>query len=384
MNLHRLYSIGLCAAVCLSLSGCANKTEKPNDVRDIVTPSVSEENSKITQSAPNDAVNSAGNISAGTAQNSSVSEINSESGQVPSSSSASSAVSSTSSNSAESSEHEHSYTANTVEPTCETQGYTVYTCSCGNRYTDNFTDALGHSYTQSVVNPTCTNGGYTLNECTRCGTKTMDNYTEALGHSYSKGETVAPTCTASGYTTYVCKNCGFSYNDDYTGATGHAWGNWSVVTEATATSTGKRQCECTRCGEIRTETIARLSDSGNFADEVVTLVNAERTKQGIAPLTARNDLNEYAQLRSTEIVSNFAHERPDGASPLDYVMSLSGVMRSGENIAWGQSTPEEVMNAWMNSDGHRKNILNPDFTLIGVGCFESNGRKYWTQIFAGN
>ena len=100
------------------------------------------------------------------------------------------------------------------------------------------------------------------------------------------------------------------------------------------------------------------------------------------PLTESELLNKYAQLRSSELVNNFAHKRPDGSNPLDSVLT-PGTHTAGENIAMGYDTPEAVMEGWMNSTGHRENILKSEFTTIGVGCYEYNGRFYWTQIFSG-
>ena len=120
-----------------------------------------------------------------------------------------------------------------------------------------------------------------------------------------------------------------------------------------------------------------------FAAEVVQLVNEERQKAGLSPLTVNVQAVEAAQIRAQEIESVFSHTRPNGTS---FVTALSeaGVSYSGagENIAYGQKTPEQVMEAWMNSQGHRANILNSSFTSIGVGHYQNNrGVSYWTQLF---
>lgn len=236
---------------------------------------------------------------------------------------------------------------------------------------------------KETVEPTCVEDGYKLFVC-ECG----DEYTTALkatGHSYSK-KTVEADCENSGYTRYTCADCGDSYDEDVTNALGHAWGNWKTVKEATSSSAGEKQSSCSRCGQTRSEAIPKLessASSNDFASEVVRLVNIERASYGLSPLKENSKLGEYAQLRSTEIVSNFAHERPDGSSPLKYVLGLGGMRTCGENIAWGQSTPEAVVTAWMNSPGHRANILKEDFTMIGVGCYKSGDTYYWTQIFGG-
>ena len=278
--------------------------------------------------------------------------------------------------------HQHNYSEKVVAPTCTETGYTIHICSCGEQYTDNTVSALGHTCSKSMVEPTCTSSGCTVYTCNRCGYKYNDDFTEALGHSYTSKQ-VNPTCTEDGYTLHTCSRCGKQYNDSYQSATGHMWGEWTTVKEATTTSEGKKQRKCTQCGKTETQSISKIEDLSVYTLKVVELVNAERAKQGLSPLTVKSELMDYAQLRSTEIVDNFDHKRPDGSSPLNYVMSLDGIHRAGENIAGGYSTPEKVMEGWMNSTGHRQNILNSSYTMIGVGCYKSNGMLYWTQIFAG-
>ena len=202
-------------------------------------------------------------------------------------------------------------------------------------------------------------------------------------HSY-KSKTVKATCTKGGYTLYTC-SCGDSYRAEETGALGHAYGSWKVDKQATTSAAGSRSRTCSRCGDVERESIPKLTDTSAYASQVVTLVNKERAKVGLAPLTAVSGLNSYALQRSKELESVFDHVRPDGSNPLDYVISL-GYQAAGENIAMSygmNDTPERVMNGWMNSEGHRANILDPDFAYIGVGCYVSNGSYYWTQIFAG-
>ena len=115
--------------------------------------------------------------------------------------------------------------------------------------------------------------------------------------------------------------------------------------------------------------------------EVLALVNAERAKNGLSPLTLDTELTSNANIRAKEIVEQFSHTRPNGES-CDTAVTVDW-MHVGENIAMGYPTPEAVMNGWMNSDGHRKNILNGDFTKIGIGVCSSGGAMYWVQLFVG-
>ena len=132
--------------------------------------------------------------------------------------------------------------------------------------------------------------------------------------------------------------------------------------------------------ESKPEDDANLS----FAKQVVDLVNKERAKAGVSPLTIDTGLESAALVRTKEIQTSFSHTRPNGSS-FATAIKEAGVIyrRSGENIAWGQRTPEAVVNAWMNSDGHRANILNPNFGRIGVGYLtNASGTPYWVQLFA--
>lgn len=121
----------------------------------------------------------------------------------------------------------------------------------------------------------------------------------------------------------------------------------------------------------------------SFAAQVVHLVNQERAKNGLSPVTMEKNITAAAQVRAVEIQTSFSHTRPDGSSFSTALKEQNVSYRgSGENIAWGQRSPKEVMDGWMNSPGHRANILNEKFTSIGVGYVQNaNGTNYWTQLF---
>lgn len=125
------------------------------------------------------------------------------------------------------------------------------------------------------------------------------------------------------------------------------------------------------------------TSQGDFASQVVELVNAERAKYGLSALTVDAKVQQAALVRAKESAQSFSHTRPNGSS-FSTALTEAGVSyrRAGENIAYGQRTPQQVMNAWMNSSGHRANILNEDFTTIGVGYTVINGTAYWAQLFA--
>jgi len=121
-----------------------------------------------------------------------------------------------------------------------------------------------------------------------------------------------------------------------------------------------------------------------FEQEVVELTNQERANHGLAPLQIDEELSQVAREKSRDMAANnyFSHNSPVHGSPFDMMQSYGIDYRTaGENIAKGQRTPAEVVDAWMNSEGHRANILNENYTHIGVGYVEQG--NHWTQQFIG-
>ena len=121
-----------------------------------------------------------------------------------------------------------------------------------------------------------------------------------------------------------------------------------------------------------------------YEAQVVTLVNEERAKYGLPALTLNAKLSDVARLKSQDMRDKgyFSHTSPTYGSPFDMMRQFGITYKSaGENIAYGQKTPQVVVTAWMNSQGHRANILNANFTQIGVGYVSSG--NYWTQMFIG-
>ncbi|WNS73868.1 CAP domain-containing protein [Bacillus sp. DTU_2020_1000418_1_SI_GHA_SEK_038] len=121
-----------------------------------------------------------------------------------------------------------------------------------------------------------------------------------------------------------------------------------------------------------------------FEQKVVELTNQQRAKYGVPALQLDVNLSKVARAKSSDMKAKgyFDHNSPTYGSPFDMMKSFGITYRTaGENIAMGQRSPEEVVNAWMNSEGHRKNILNANFTHIGVGHVAEG--NYWTQMFIG-
>lgn len=119
-----------------------------------------------------------------------------------------------------------------------------------------------------------------------------------------------------------------------------------------------------------------------LSEQIVALCNEYRIAEGLDPLLEDPELDELAKIRADEIIIYFEHERPDGSDCFtvmkDYKCTLCG-----ENIAAGQGEPKDVVEAWMNSPGHRDNIMNKDFKKIGIGYSEGGEYgAYWAQLFA--
>ena len=122
----------------------------------------------------------------------------------------------------------------------------------------------------------------------------------------------------------------------------------------------------------------------SYEQEVIRLVNEIRVKNGLKELTYNWELSRVARYKSQDMKDNkyFSHTSPVYGSPFQMMKSFGITYRTaGENIARGQKSPQAVVNAWMNSSGHRANILNSSFTHIGVG-YVADG-NYWTQMFIG-
>ena len=137
------------------------------------------------------------------------------------------------------------------------------------------------------------------------------------------------------------------------------------------TSNGKTACTFT----VQTQQEA-------FADEVLKLVNAERAKVGVPKLRINANLGKAANKRAVELYTKFSHTRPNN-SQWYTVLKEYGVSYSvsAENIAYNYDTPKEVVAGWMKSSGHKKNMLNPKYTKIGIGYYQKGDRVYWVQLF---
>lgn len=123
-----------------------------------------------------------------------------------------------------------------------------------------------------------------------------------------------------------------------------------------------------------------------YVDEVVKLVNEARAEAGVPALVLDVNLRKAAQVRAAECVGTFSHTRPDGTSYKTAIQQAGVESKyTGENVATGHTSPKQVVDRLMKSDGHRANILNPNFTKIGIGLEKNVGNRYggysWSQLF---
>ncbi|WP_064091669.1 CAP domain-containing protein [Rossellomorea aquimaris] len=137
--------------------------------------------------------------------------------------------------------------------------------------------------------------------------------------------------------------------------------------------------------EPKTNQDSQAAKSDGFVQQVIDLTNKERSKNGLGALKSDGELSNVAEMKSEDMKEKnyFSHTSPTYGSPFE-MMENFGIDYSSaaENIAVGQETPKSVVNAWMNSPGHRKNILNKQVTHIGVGIAKDSGQGiYWTQMF---
>ncbi len=133
------------------------------------------------------------------------------------------------------------------------------------------------------------------------------------------------------------------------------------------------------------EVVTTRRSSKYFESDVIDLINEERTSRGLSKLSNSSVAHSAAKTRAREIVVLFSHTRTNGKSFYSAITDLGYETEfRGENIAAGQETPEDVVKAWMNSPSHRENILNPDYTHIGVAYYYKDSslhKNYWVQIF---
>ena len=210
------------------------------------------------------------------------------------------------------------------------------------------------------------------------------------GHIHSYHTTTSePTCTQRGYILKACE-CGdkqYTYTSE---ALGHDFGDYVLTKEASGTQEGERVRVCARCGLRETETIPKVRpyESMEAAQEMLRLINADRAKVGSAPLTFNYTCYPCAQIRAQEIITHYAHTRPNG-KPFYSVVDEQGLDRSGgcaENLynpTGSDVPPADGHAAFMQSEAHRTSLLNPLYTSVSICVLYTEDHTYYVELFFG-
>lgn len=246
------------------------------------------------------------------------------------------------------------------------------------------TDGIVATYSGNTISITATKSGQITIEASESNHLTT-TVTIPITYTNPTVELKASTSvTVSGTnqaTTQITVEDGANVALSTTGGVSATYNASTKVITIAATSSGSVVVSATKSGYNSATATINVSYStpatyDNYATQVVALVNEQRTAAGLGSLTISSGLMTGAQIRAEEIVSVFSHTRPNGTSC--FTVSSEA---SGENLAYGQSSPSVVMASWMGSQGHKDNILKASFTKIGVGVYQSNGRYYWVQLF---
>ena len=260
--------------------------------------------------------------------------------------------------------HTHSYTSETIAPTCASKGYTKLSCKCGDIKKENYTNALGHSFGDYIteLNATCAKEGKQVRTCTRCGKR----------------------------------------EEKVVSKTSHTFGNWVTTKQPTTASKGQKQRTCSVCGYAETQDIAKLpaqQHTMTYAEtELLRLINESRAEAGLNALAFNYTDYDCAEIRAKELAKCYMHTRPDGRSYVT-VFGDKGVGGNyncfGENLygtaPWFDDSVirdfhvQYAHTALMDSPGHRANILSSNFTSVAL-CFyydKNRGELYLEELFFG-
>lgn len=242
------------------------------------------------------------------------------------------------------------------------------------------------------INSNCADWVASINQqnCYNLGTQQSYNIdlSDILGEQYSNNTTNASNIEDAVKEATTQLNQQASNNEAKKETTTNTTTQESAAnkeTQAQNSGTTNKQTTTQNAAKPQTNETANTTNttSKSYAQQVVDLVNVERAKEGLAALTVDENVAKAATVRAKEIQTNFAHTRPDGSGFVTALREQGVTYRgAGENIAWGQKTPQEVVTAWMNSAGHRANIMNPNYVHIGIGNLQNSaGTQYWVQIF---
>lgn len=285
----------------------------------------------------------------------------------------------------------HDYKVTTVPPTTSNRGYDLYKCvRCGDSHKDNYVDKLPgnttptptepaptehkHRYEKTVVDPTCTKEGYTKYSCD-CGDSYTENRKKALGHDY-KVTVVQPTVEERGYNLHECTRCGDSYKDTY------------VDKLPAHTDPPETEPPETNPPE-NSHPVYDISDHvvGSLEYEILAEINARRAEEGLSELKMDKKLCALAAIRAYEASISFSHTRPNGTSCFTVLKEYKykGGSLAGENLLHCNPSysASKLVDVWMKSTSHKNNIMTSSFTKAGLGIYYADGRMYVANFFVG-
>ena len=236
--------------------------------------------------------------------------------------------------------------------------------------------ALTLSMAQAVSMSSYVSAGTTVSAATTTSTTTAKTTKITLSKTTAKlvqGKTITLKATVSPNTS--AKITWTSSNKKV--VTVDSNGKVKAVAKGIANVTAK-----TSDGQTAVCLVTVITKNEAYIEDVIKLTNQERTRNGLSKLTVNSRLASAAQKRATETSQKLSHTRPNGQSCFtvlkDYNIKYTV---AGENIAYNYYTAAEAMEGWMDSPGHKANILNPKFKNIGVGLYEKDGVKYCVQLF---
>ena len=246
-----------------------------------------------------------------------------------------------------------------------------------------------HAYQTTIVQPTCSEMGYKYMKCA-CGDEQTSDYTPSLGHDFGEPVvTKAATCNETGVKTKTCSRCGMQLTDTIPKLE-HQMTDYVVTKEATPTEKGRKTRTCTLCGTEESIDIPKVRPYASMeaALELLQLVNEARAQNGVDPLTFNYTYYPCAEIRANEIGVNYSHTRPNGKTCFtvleDQGFTINGAC--GENIfnPHGDDVPvSKAHTAFMDSKGHRENILNPKYKSASICVLYTEERTFFVEMFFG-
>jgi len=203
---------------------------------------------------------------------------------------------------------------------------------------------------------------------------------------YSEGCYKIVVSAAKGATVYYTTNgkTPSKKNGIKLSSSGKIFVDAGITVKAIAVKDGWKSSKVVTKTMPKTEIKVAKSTKEEYIEEVLRLVNIERKKNGVSELKTTDALSEAADIRAKELIEKYDHTRPDGRDCFTVLAECNIPFGAvGENIAAGYNTPARVVKGWMNSPGHRKNILNSKYSKIGIGYSECNDTygTYWVQVF---